>query len=473
MPSTKKPKATQSTDNPPKVVLLGRTNAGKSTLFNRLTEHGKAIVSPLENTTRDQNRDIIYWKGNMCELIDTGGLDTAAADTLNQDIQNQVYAALKNAAAAIVVVDGKHGVMPQDHTLAKWIRTQHIPIVLCINKIDKPKWRIAAEAEFAVLNLTPSITCSAISGAGTADLLDALFKIIPQYEAPEAPDETRLINIALVGRPNVGKSSLFNALLGEPRVIVSDIAHTTRDINDTELIYKDQTLRIIDTAGIRRKNRVGDWSNTIDKQQTKHLAGVERTGIHTALQMIQRSNVVLLMIEAQKKITKQDKALVHYAQHNGKGLVIVINKWDLIPDKTPTTINEYKKYFSHHLGFAAHTPVIFISALEEQRVHDVLDVALEVYGDRHRWATEEQLAAILEALQQSKPYQTRFHAAMKRKLLVIKNITQTGVNPPSFELVTPTPKLVAESVIDIAKKHIQETCAYHGVDIRLEIVKAA
>lgn len=454
---------------PPVVVLLGRTNSGKSTLFNRLTEHGKAIISPLTNTTRDQNRDFVYWKGSMCELIDTGGLDMAALDPLDLEIQRQVQRAIAEADAVIVVVDGKHDMMPQDRDVLSLLRKANKPAVLCVNKVDSQRIATTAESEFAPLNIEPMHLISALTGSGTNDLLDSLFELLPHYAAPEFDPEIDSIHLALVGRPNVGKSSLFNAMVGEDMVIVSDIAHTTRDVNDSELHYKDRVLHIIDTAGIRRKNRVGQWSGS---RESSMQSKVERIGVHAALQSVERCDVVILVVEAQKYVSKQDKVLVHFAQQHGKSLVIAVNKWDTIPDKDSNTINEYVSYFSHHLGFAQDTPVIFTSAIDHLRVTELLDLAITTYDKRFAKADPAHLSDVLYSVMRTKPLQRKLNRNdlnLQRKPLKLISLDQIGVNPPVFRLVTSSPKAVAPALMHTIEKGIREDARFAGVPIQIDI----
>ncbi len=299
----------------PRVAIVGRTNAGKSTLFNRLTETNKAIISPIENTTRDQNRGQVHWKGWQCEIIDTGGLDTTASDPLDQAIQAQVQRALNIADAIIFVVDGKTDLLPQDKTIAQLLQKLRKPVLLCINKVDTRRAAAVPLANFASLAYD-AFLCSAKNGSGTSELLDALFERIPHSPSPELANQTSVI-LTIVGRPNVGKSSLFNALLGENRVIVSDLPHTTRDINDTEFTYNNQLFTILDTAGIRKKSNYGHGSTGM----------LERFSVTAAVDTIDKADVVVLVLEAQLRISAQDKSLVDYAKKTGQSVMVVINKW--------------------------------------------------------------------------------------------------------------------------------------------------
>lgn len=442
----------------PHVAIVGRTNAGKSTLFNRLTETSKAIVSPFENTTRDQNRGLVHWKGWQCEVIDTGGLDTAAADPLDQAIQTQVARAMQTAQAIIFVVDGKTELLPQDKTISKLLQKSKKPILLCINKVDTRRVSALTLANFSSLPY-PSFLCSAKNGSGTAELLDALFGCIPHSPSPETASPTGIM-LTLVGRPNVGKSSLFNALIGEDRVIVSDLPHTTRDINDTALVYKDHLFTILDTAGIRKRSNYGRASTS----------SIERYSVTAAVETIDRADVVILLLEAQLRVSAQDKSLVDYAKAKGKSVIIVVNKWDLIPDKTPAMINQYRKYFSTQLDFAKHVPMIFISAKTHQRVTAVLEAANTVYTNRFRTITQEQLDTILKRLLAKQPKQKqKLMKGQPKKLLILKSLEQTGTNPPTFTILSPHPKNVAPALINIIEHNIRQAADYEGVPIMIDV----
>ncbi len=451
----------------PSVVLIGRTNAGKSTLFNRLIEEEKAIVSPAENTTRDQTRGKIYWKGAMCELVDTGGLDTAELDSLHQEIQRQVHMAVEKASAIIFVVDGKGELMPQDKETGRWLQQLGKPVIVCINKVDGQRQRQTGTATFASLPAQHLVMCSANNGSGTGDLLDELFECIPKVSAPEHIQRKDNVTLTIVGQPNVGKSTLFNALIGEDRVIVSDIAHTTRDINDTTLDYHGKQFTILDTAGIRRKSRVGQWHG---KGVAKgELAKIERYSVHAALRSIEEADVVALVVEAQQRIQNQDKTLVSHAHRNGKGLFIVVNKWDLIPDKTTSTIHEFEKYFSQVLNLH-YIPMVFTSGLVGKRVTDILDLALQVQQERERVMPEEELDSILRSVQSQQPREKKkLIKGQPKKILELVSLKQTGINPPTFTLKAKKPKNVAPAIVHIIERKIRERGGYKGVSININL----
>ncbi|MFA5994908.1 MAG: ribosome biogenesis GTPase Der [Patescibacteria group bacterium] len=441
----------------PIVAIVGRTNVGKSTLFNRLTETDKAIISPIENTTRDQNRGKIHWKGYMCEVIDTGGLDTATQDSLGAAIKDQVQKAIQVADVILFVVDGKTDLMPQDKQISQLLRNTKKPIVLCINKIERHNTSAVALANYAKLPYS-GITCSAKNGSGTAELLDTLFELLPKIAS--ITSQTNSILLTLVGRPNVGKSSLFNALIGEDRVIVNEQAHTTRDINDTEIIYKDQPFTILDTAGIRKHSNMGKATDFV----------IEKRSVRAALDSITKADIVILLLEAQLRVSAQDKTLVDYANRKGKSVIIAINKWDLVPDKTPSTINAYRKYFAHNINFADHLPIIFISAQQKQRITQILDEAINVYKNRFRTIPQDTLNDILFRIQERGPKQKQVITfGQTKKPLLLKSLDQSNVNPPTFRLVTTNPKNVAPAIINQLERDLRYTCNFEGVPIMINV----
>lgn len=447
----------------PRVVLIGRTNAGKSTLFNRLTETDQAIVTPLPNTTRDQNRGLVHWKGATFELIDTGGLDLAVLDPLEQDIQKQVAQALRLATAVMLVVDGRGDCLPQDMSAARLLQKIGRPVLVCINKIDNARLRQTAEAAFAGLPFATLISCSAKNGSGTADLLDAVFQMIHHVASPTTP-ATDSIRLALIGQPNVGKSSLFNTLIGEERVIVNPTPHTTRDPQDTVIAYGDRVFTLVDTAGLRRKNRLGHGTPKV----------IETLSTRATKAAIVAADVVLLMIEAQRRIVHQDKALIDYIINHGKSFVVVVNKWDLIPDKTPRTIREYTRYYRAHFQFADYVPLVFTSVMERQRVLQILDAATEIYDYQRTWVPPEVLLTVLRRLQGMQPKERRqVQSVQPKRPLQLTDVQQTSVAPVHFALVTPRPKNVANALINLTEKMIRQACPFTGVPIYIDVVNQA
>ncbi|MFH0818876.1 MAG: ribosome biogenesis GTPase Der [Patescibacteria group bacterium] len=450
----------------PQVAIVGRTNAGKSTLFNRLSETHKAIVSSLVNTTRDRNFANIYWLDKEFTLVDTGGLDTAKQDQLGQEIQKQVKLAINQADLILFIVDGTAPLMPQDKTMAKLLYKTKKPVILGINKIDNRKKQNAIDPDFFRLNFSNIAKFSAINGAQTGDLLDLITSNLPTQKKKTSDKKFLNIKLAIIGRPNVGKSSLINAILGEERVITSDIAHTTRDVNDIDFFYKDTNFTLVDTAGLRRKSKVGQWSN-------KLLGKIEKEGIGSTIRYMEKADITILVLEAQKTVTAQDLALVQLAMNYDKNLIIVINKWDLIPDKDEATINEYTKYFDAKIPFVRWVPMVFTSALTGQRVRKILDLALEVYNYGQKKIPAQELKILLDNLTyrlQPKQHQV-LTFGQEKSPLKLKWLEQVKTSPHIFKLVTPTPKNVPPAIVKILEKTLREKYEFLGVPIKIVVSK--
>ncbi|EKD76134.1 MAG: hypothetical protein ACD_43C00215G0001, partial [uncultured bacterium] len=360
----------------------------------------------------------------------------------------------------IFVVDGKSEALPQDMETALWLKRTKLPVVMCLNKTDNVRIKHGAIATYAHFPYDQSIPCSAKNGVGTAELLDAVVEQIPQIASPDAPAVTP-IQVAIIGQPNVGKSSLFNRIIGEDRVIISDLPHTTRDPNDTIVEYQGRHINLIDTAGLRRQNRLGHGTDkTIELLSTR---GTKES--------IRKADVVVLVIEAQRKIVHQDKALISYLQKLRKSFVLVANKWDLIPDKSPTTINDFIKYYQFHFEFADHIPTIFTSTVDHQRIMSVLDAAIEIYDYQRHWLPQEMLDTALRRLRNLEPRERRRVQSVKPKRpLVLTSLTQTDVNPVRFVLLAPRPKNVAPALMNRLEKMIRELCPYSGVPMYINIV---
>lgn len=449
----------------PHVVIIGRTNAGKSTLFNRLSSTSKAIVSPLPNTTRDRNSSDIVWKDKKFTLIDTGGLDTAPQDELGEGIQKQVAFGMAEADVILFIIDGLVDILPQDKELAMSLHKLNKPVVLGINKIDNYKKEKLIDQNFYQLNFNSIAIFSALNGARTGDLLDLIVAQLPEQKNIIEP-EKKVFKLAIIGRPNVGKSSLINAILGEEKVLVSPIAHTTRDINDIEFFYKDHQFILIDTAGLRRKSLVGNASN-------KLMARIEKEGVHASIETMKKADVVAIIIEAQLSISAQDQALVDFAMSEKKNLLLVINKWDLIPQKEENTINDFINYFDKKLPFAKWVPMIFVSALTRQRVKKILDLAIEINHQANLQISEEDSNQLISrVLHKYKPKQRQTVAHGKEKKdLRINYFKQIRTNPPVFFLSTPKPKNMPSAIVKIIEKELRNNYEFLGVPVRIVIGK--
>ncbi len=451
----------------PRVVICGRTNVGKSTLFNRLAETKKAIVSDLAGTTRDRNFAKVAWQNKEFELIDTGGLDIFDEPELEQNIKKQIQIALQQASVVIFVMDGKMDLLPQDKEIAKNLLELKKPVVLAINKIDSLKDQHKVDADVHKLKFKHSQICSGLNGLGTGDLLDVITDLLPKQKL--ADEEKESTKIAIIGQPNVGKSSLLNAIIGEERVVVSEIAHTTRDINDVEFQYGKDLFVLIDTAGLRRKARVGKWKG----EGKRFLAKIEKEGVGSTINAIREADIVLLVLEVHKRINAQDKAIVQTIVDEGKSLILVLNKWDLIPEKDAATIKKYEKYFYTSLPFATWAPIIMTSAKTKQRVKKVLDLALKVKENQEREIPEEEIADLREHFfnkYKPKQKQTITHGQQK-KPLKLGRFEQIDTKPPTFYIHSKNPKMVAPSLVKIIEKMFRQKYDFKGTPIKLIVEK--
>jgi GTP-binding protein len=446
----------------PVVALVGRPNVGKSTFFNRVLGQQVAIVEDLPGTTRDRIYGDADWNGVAFTLIDTGGLEapseigaarlrqidaqplaTDSADFV-KPIQNQAQVAIEEADAIIFVVDGREGLTAADEDVAEVLRLSNKPIFVAVNKTENVDRKLDA-VEFWSLRLSEPHPISAYHGDGVGDLLDAIVQSLPAY--PVNYEEEKLVGIAIVGRPNVGKSSLLNALLQAERAIVSNIPGTTRDPVDTELNYEGQTLVLIDTAGIRRRGSIEQ--------------GIERYSVARSMRSIDRADVALLLIDANDGVTAQDAHVAGYVLERMKGVVVVVNKWDMI-EKDEHTMVEFAKQVREDLKFLSYVPVIFISALTKQRVHQVLPTALSVVeARRHRLTTSELNQLLRESYDKAAP-PTRHGRPLR-----IYFGTQVETEPPTFVLFVNDPELVHFSYERYLENCIRAHYPFSGTPIRI------
>ena len=431
----------------PVVTLVGRPNVGKSTLFNRLIEERLAIVEDVPGTTRDRIYADARWGGLTLTFVDTGGLLPDSNGDLMASVRDQVEIAMAEAEVIVFLVDAKEGLTATDLDIAALLRRCNKPVILAANKADNESRRQAA-VEFYELGLGDPYPISALHGTGTGDLLDAILDVVP----PEQPEEeAEGVRIAIVGRPNVGKSLLLNTILGEDRMIVSDKPGTTRDAVDSLVEWDGQPVTLIDTAGIRRRGRIEP--------------GVERYSVIRALRAIQRSDVVLLLIDAVDGITAQDAHIAGYVVEEARGVVIVVNKWDLI-EKDSHTMDAYTGEIRQALKFISYAPLVFVSALTGQRVGRALDVALRVQEARSHRAPTGQLNRILRdaALSHSPP-------SKRGKRLKIYYATQAGTAPPSFVFFVNDPQLVHFSYRRYLGNKLREAFGFEGSPLRLSFRK--
>jgi len=397
----------------PKIAIIGRTNVGKSTLFNRLVERQEALVSKIPGTTRDRNEADCLWRGQIIRLIDTGGLDVDYRDELEADIAKQARLAMKQADVILFVVDLIEGMLPLDKELAKELSKSKKPVIVVGNKVDKArgkpeKWQWPLDDPFPV---------SAARGTSTGDLLDLIYDALKKINKPPADIvEATDTRVAVIGKPNVGKSSIINKILGEERFIVSSVAHTTREPNDTLVNIGDKHYILIDTAGIRKLAKV------------KKSHSLESASVRKSLGTLRSSDVALFLIDVSKKPTVQDRNLAGLIIDAQVGVILVANKWDLIKDKDTKTMKEFSENLKRDFPFFTWAPVIFTSSITGQRVKKVFDLIDQIQQARYTEIDQEDLDTFLiKAMRKQKPL--RGKGAGHPKLLGIK---QTRVAPPVF-----------------------------------------
>jgi GTP-binding protein len=426
----------------PIVAIIGRQNVGKSTLLNRLAGRRVAIVEDMPGTTRDRIFADVAWGGASFTLVDTGGLEINPRTAIARGIKGQVEAAIAEADIIIFMVNIRDGVLPADLEIAELLRSSAKPVVLAANKADSPRLESDA-AEFYQLGLDEPYVISAYHGRGTAELLEKIISLLP---APElAEPEAEMLKLAIVGRPNVGKSTLLNALLGEERSIVDDVPGTTHDAVNTLLDFNGQNVLLIDTAGIRRRGRWG--------------AGVERYGIIRALRAIDRADVVLLVLDATEMVTAQDKHIAGYVQEAAKGVVLVVNKWDLVESKG---VAEYNRYIRSQLRFVSHAPILYTSAMLGEEVDRVMPEAFGVYQERlKRLPTTVVNSVVQEAVAAHHP------PRVGGRQLKILYATQAEVNPPTFVFFVNEAKLISASYRNYLENKLRKAQGFKGTPLRL------
>lgn len=428
----------------PLVAIVGRPNVGKSTLFNRLIGRRVAIVEDTPGVTRDRIYQDAQWLNYSFTLIDTGGIEPANDDIIALQMRRQAELAIETADVIIFLVDGREGMTSADMEVAEMLRRSKKPVVLGVNKVDAKKFEESAY-EFYSLGLGDPIPISSAQGLNLGDLLDEVVRDFPR-DLEEA--ESDRINIAVVGKPNVGKSSLVNALLGEERSIVSDIPGTTRDSIDTPFVRDGREFVIVDTAGIRRKRSVEDET-------------IERYSVIRSLAAIRRADVVLIVCDASQGLSEQDVRIAGYAHEEGKASVLVVNKWDLI-EKDTNTMNRFKKDLGVDLAFMDYVPMLFISAKNGQRVGKVLEAVVSAFEQSRRRITTGQLNdTVSEAIMMNAP------PSDKGRNLKIYFATQASVQPPTFIIFVNDTEIVHFSYERYMENFFRKSFGFEGTPIRL------
>jgi GTP-binding protein len=426
------------------VAIVGRPNVGKSTFFNRLLEQRKAIVDDVSGVTRDRQYGVADWTGKSFNLIDTGGFVPDSDDVFEQEIKKQVLIALEEANALIFMVDAATGITTLDEAMADVLRRSTKPVFLAVNKVDNGD-RLLEAAEFYSLGFDEIYFLSSMTGSGTGELLDAVTALITEDQAQ--PEEDGLPKFAIIGQPNVGKSSLLNALIGQERTIVSDIAGTTRDTIHTRYNLFKKDFILIDTAGIRRKTKVEE--------------DLEFYSVIRAIKAMDEADVCLLMLDASKGITAQDLNIFSLAVKKGKGIVILVNKWDLV-EKETNTARDYEKQLKDRLAPFTDLPILFISVIDKTRIFRAVEAALEVYENRQRKITTAQLNEVmLQAVEAYHPPVVRGYP------LKIKYVTQLPTPVPSFAFFCNFPDDVKQPYKNYLENKLRENFNFKGVPVRL------
>lgn len=428
----------------PVVAVVGRPNVGKSTLFNRVVGRRVAIVDDQPGVTRDRNFAPAEWAGRSFFIVDTGGVVEEEGRPLDREVREQALTAMDEADVLVLVVDGQEGVHPLDRRIGDLLRRQDKPVVVAVNKEDRLP-TVTGLHEFWELGLGDPCPVSSNSGRGSGDLLD---RIVAEFPEPvEAEDDPGIVRVAVVGKPNVGKSSLVNRLLGEERMVVSDLAGTTRDPVDTPLTYHGHTLVFVDTAGLRRQSKVKDRLEYYSYIRTERV--------------VREADVVLLVVDAADGITHHDLRIMDQAQEAGAGLVVLVNKWDLV-EKDERTADEFTRKIRERAPFLRWVPFLYISALTGQRVRKALDLVLEVQEQRVRRVDTSEVNDVLQRLVERQPPP---HA--RGRQVKLRYATQVSTEPPTFVLFANLPKDVPDHYLRYLSNGFREAWGFSGSPMRV------
>ena len=429
------------------VAIVGRPNVGKSTLFNRLTQSRQAIVNDEAGTTRDRQYGKVYWTGQEFSIVDTGGWVVNSDDVFEEEINKQVAIAIEEADVILFVVDAIHGITDLDDKVAAILRRSKKPTLLVANKVENNASQYSS-AEFYAFGLGDPFCISAVNGSGTGELLDAVIEHFPSQNGEEELEEN-IPRIAVVGRPNAGKSSIINAFIGEDRYIVTDIAGTTRDSVNTRYNKFGFDFYIVDTAGIRKKGKVNE--------------DIEYYSVIRSIRAIENSDVCILMIDATRGIEGQDLNIFSLIQKNKKGLVVCINKWDLVEDKSTQAIKTFENAIRARLAPFTDFPIVYASALTKQRIFKVLESASEVYKNRHRHVPTAKLNEEMLAVIENYP-----PPANKGKYVKIKYVTQLKGTPvPTFIFFCNLPQWVKDPYKHFLENQIRSKWNFSGTPVNI------
>ena len=428
----------------PVVVLVGRQNVGKSTLLNRIAGKRLAIVEDLPGTTRDRLIAEASWNGVDFTLVDTGGLEFQGDSNLARDVRKQAGIAVSDADVVVFLTDARTGLLPDDREVANMVRKAGKPVILAVNKADSEKQALEA-AEFFELGFPETVAVSAYHGRGVADLLDKIVSLLPEQKPAGEEPRQQGIQVAIVGRPHVGKSLLLNRLTGEERTIVGDTPGTTRDAIDTLLDFQGQNVLLIDTAGIRRRGKVD--------------AGIEWYSVLRAMRAIDRADIALLVVDATEPLTDQDVHIAGYVEKSGKGIILLINKWDLVTDKNK---DAYSDYARSKLKFAPWAPVLFISAKTGEGINKVMPLILQIHQERSMRIPDADVNALVKEAVSSHNLPHK-----GRKILKIYSASQSGTRPPAFSFLVNDARLIHFSYQRFLENRLREVYGFRGTPIRL------
>ena len=452
----------------PTIAIVGRRNVGKSALFNRFIEEDKAIVSDIAGTTRDRTEGIGLWRGQKIKFVDTGGVDIGEKDVIEKEVLKQANFAIKNSDIVLFLVDLRAELMSQEVKIARKLVPHKNKIILVGNKADGPRVRDRAyESQWRALALGDLHPVSAATGVGTGDLLDLIFEKLKIPLNPsdghrgngDSPfgkgsgrrprDLHESINIAIIGRPNVGKSSLLNAILGEERVIVSPIPHTTREPQDTEIIFQDKKIILIDTAGIRKRAKIGP--------------GLEKAGVAKTLEIIKRAQIIFLMLEPLVPLPLQDRHLAALISESSASVIVLVNKWDLLAPKEEQKANKWTTALRQELPTIGFAPIVLISALNKRAVQKLLPLACEIAQKRGKQVTQQEIDDLLPKLiLRHKPSRGKgtHHPVLRR-------VEQTNTNPPEFTVWIGPKQNLHFSYVRFLENRLREYFGFEGTPIKI------
>ena len=431
--------------NRPIVAIVGRPNVGKSTFVNRLLGARHSIVDDQAGVTRDRIYFDVEWMDKEFTIIDTGGIIPGDEDEIMVNIFTQAKVACEEADKIIFLVDGKEGINPIDYDIANVLRKSGKEVFLAVNKLDEPN-KFINTTDFYALAIGEPFAVSALHGSGgIGDLLEAVTK---DFEYLEEETQSENIRIAIVGKPNVGKSSMVNALLNKQRVIVSDVSGTTRDAIDSKVKYEGEEYILVDTAGIRKKSKV-DW-------------GIEKFAVDRSIRAIRNCDVAILVVDAKEGITDQDKKIAGTIIDAGKAMVLAINKWDLIEDKQSSTINKFEKEIEKEMPFLSYVPKVFISAKTKQRLVNLYKLSKEVYSESSKRVSTSILnKVIMDAISMNPP------SSIRGKRLKLFYTTQVKTNPPTFILFINNEDLLKDNYTKYLENKLREAFGFKGTPIRI------